>query len=940
MNIVKSLHASFLHKTFSFKLKHYFSVSLLWGFTLDQGTPVLEQKLWTAIGNLIGKNELFDIGMPKDNAEMLVHGSFFSPGGTPVQGGHVSASLGPIRKNLLVFGDRRWIKGLGIAVSITRPEPFTEMPVDYAHAYGGEDFKKNPIGKGFGSITTETGQSIHPLPNIEYPDQLIGSPGDHPEPAAYPRIDVMWPQRQILAGTYDKKYIRERLPGLPDDIKWSYFNDAAPDQRIEGYFQGTESYEIINMHPTLRLLRGKLPGIHGRCFVTHVLQGQPVFKEIRTKLDTVWFFPSDNLGLLIHRGTLEVNEDDGCDIAHVLLSHENLSDQPRSLPFYQAEMLKRLDPEEGFKYLLNTRPFIPEGCRCGFELIQEETTFPLENLGRRNIEAFVAEKQAESREILEKQKQEIEATLAATPSGQSEVDLNAVFASMDKPAPAEDSPDVKELKQIVENIAPGALSNPAHLDISALNMKGFDELRAFTDKLTREKKMEAESRIRAEIVKLEPLRDQQGVPESIAGLEQSLLEMTLPAVLPRFNLEELLRNARKNYNDSLQQLHSLHAMGVPDQNLPQIDLDMDDMEKKIRESMEKAVDSYRSGAHFLAESRSPHPGREPDIAARLLNTFHAGGRTAGGDYAFIDLAGQDLSGIDLSNAFLEYADLTWTNLSGATLNNAILAHANLSDANLTKANLTGANLGATLLTNTKFIEADLTGAILGKARLSGTIFLRCRLIDRLDMFLDTLFDRADFSGSILKRNNFINATFNGCQFMETDLSESNFVNPVFNDCCLDRAILSSVNFVTAKTHNITFRKASMKNVRFVAGCTLAGAIFIGAEANQANLRDCDLRNADFSTAHLENADFGGSDLTGARFAGTIAVQAQFNKANLSNAILFRANLMEASLHKATLTGARFSGANLYSVNFMGCKLGETDFTDAYLEKTILKKWEG
>ena len=68
--------------------------------------------------------------MPKPRGEALVYGSYYSPGGREVTSDLVGFSLGPISKELLVVGDRHWRPLIGP----TPPEPFTTMPVDYAHA--------------------------------------------------------------------------------------------------------------------------------------------------------------------------------------------------------------------------------------------------------------------------------------------------------------------------------------------------------------------------------------------------------------------------------------------------------------------------------------------------------------------------------------------------------------------------------------------------------------------------------------------------------------------------------------------------------------------------------------------------------------------------------------------------------------------------------------
>ncbi|MFC1852414.1 DUF2169 domain-containing protein [candidate division CSSED10-310 bacterium] len=483
MNIVKAFYPGVLHTTYSYIGKHFFAVSSLWGFKLDSGEAVLEQKLWTAIADMLGKNEMFDAGMPKVNGEVLVHGSFCSPTGKAVPGGKVSVSIGSVHKELAVFGDRTWLKGLGFAFDIKGPAPMTEMPISYANAFGGEGFKKNPIGKGFSSLKTETG-TIHPLPNVEYADRLIGSQGDRPEPASYGRLDIMWQQRLSKAGTYDEKYIRERMPGLPDDIDWNYFNDAAPDQWIQGYFEGTEPFEISHMNPEKPVQRGQLPGVIGRCFVEHEVDGQASFKEIPTSLDTVWFFPAQNLGVLIHRGALQVNEDDGCDIKKLLLAHENLTDSPRSIKHYQSELKQRTDQETAALRMMNSSALIPEGCVCAFKALQAETDSDQEGLFGINVGTFVDQKVDEAKEKMEEQK-----AVMASQLEESGIDPQPYLDKFDLSNP-EESPEMMKINELIEQALPGAVSDPDNIELSNMNLEKFSELEDYLN-LFKDEKIEA-----------------------------------------------------------------------------------------------------------------------------------------------------------------------------------------------------------------------------------------------------------------------------------------------------------------------------------------------------------------------------------------------------------------------------------------------------------------
>lgn len=937
MNILKALHAGILQTCYSFHGEHFFAVSLLWGFRLNSGRPVLEQELWEKIGGVFGKNEIFDSGMPKATGEVLIHGSFFAPDRQPVKAGQVSLTIGSVHKDLSVFGDRRWRK-TPVGAAIEGPEPFTEMPITYYQAFGGEGYAQNPVGKGIGAVDTESGP-VYSLPNIEYPEQLIFSPRDRPDPAAFSRLDPMWRQRFSKSGTYDKKYIKERMPGLPDDINWTFFNEASPDQWIEEFFRGDEKFEIINMNPDMPVQEGRLPGVYGRCFVNHGVDDEIIFKEIPTRLDTVWFFPSENLGVLIHRGTLEISEDDGGDVKQLLIAHENLQDPPRSEAHYLREITERSDPETAGFRIMNTAPLLPDGCKCGFKIMEEESEKPLENLTNRNLGVFTDKKVEESKEKLEEQLKERRKNLDEGLRAEG-VDPEPYMKKMEYPKPGT-SPEEEEINALLEAAIPGIVSDPKKIDFSRIDIKKLKDIEGYSKRLTEKKQKEAEDQLNQELDRLKSLsKENPEIPEiddTIDRIESALAETKKPPLLPRLNIQEQMKAARDQYAQAQQQALVLHSMGIPSENLDdldKLDIDFDELEPKVMAAVKTAMDGYRLGAHSIPESRSPHEGKEPEIAAAVVKAYQDGGKTAGGDYAFTDLSGLDLSGIDLSGAYLEYVNLTDANLTDADLSNAILAHADLTRTDFTRAKLTGANVGAATMKNTRFVDADLTGAILGKAKIEEAVFHRCKLVDRMEMFLDTSFQKVDFSGSDLKKNNFIDSDISGCIFAGADLSESNFINPKMDNTDFNGSILKSVNFIKAEAENAVFRQAEMKNARFVGGCILPGADFSGADAGEANLRDCELQNADFTDAFLHKADFGGSDLTRAKFVRANAVQAQFNKSNLVYADLYRIHLMEGSLYKARLSAARFTEANLYSVNFMGSIVGEegmddADFTDAY-----------
>ncbi|MFT5398657.1 MAG: hypothetical protein ACI8XW_001455, partial [Gammaproteobacteria bacterium] len=779
MNIVKSLHSSLLHKCFSYQQKHYFTVSVLWGFNLQTGEPVLEQELWQSIGDLLGKNELFDAGLPKQNAELLVHGSCFAAGGEAVAASQVTVSLGPVSKELLVFGDRYWIKAMGIGWGVTDPIPFTEMPVSYTNAFGGKDHAPNPVGKGIDDVDVD-GEARVPLPNIEYADYLIGSPDDKPAPASLNRSDILSQQRMANAGTYDQNYIETRMPGFPDDLNYDYFNDAAKDQWIEGFFKGDEKYEIRNMNPEHALITGQIPGVYGRAFVDQLVNDRIEFKEIPTQLDTLWLFPSADLGVMIHRGTLQVAEDDAADIKKILVANENTRDTARDISHYKEQIALRTDPEEAFKYLLSTGPLIPEGCRCGFNTLQENADLPLELLAKANAETYVDVKRQEIEASFDEQVEAAKRQMIVSGLAPEQVDelVRKMIEARDKPA--ELSPETLQIAALMEKIMPGAQQDPDNIDISKINLKAMDELKVLTDTIQDEKKTEARQKLTEQLNELKKMDDSPEALQAVAQLEKVLLEMELPPVLPRIDIDGIIDGIRKQSDEMEKQLLVMQSLGLPEDELVKMKSGFNTklIEQQTREGLEKANKGYRVGAHYIEVARSPHPGREAEIRGQLIEAFRSNANTSHGDYAFVDLSNLDLSGIDLSGSFLEYADLSNSNLTNANLDRAILSHAIVKNTNFTNASLVEANLGSINFDGGEFINADLTNATLSKSKINRTVFKQCKMAEKIDMFLETEFEGANFDECDLRKCVFIDADISGCDFSASDLSGSSFVNPV------------------------------------------------------------------------------------------------------------------------------------------------------------------
>lgn len=169
----------------------------------------------------------------KDCTDVVVRGSAFAPGGRPTERMEVSARIGAAEKRVAVFGRRELGWTSDGRARIGSPEPFTEVPLTYAHAYGGIDprvappepqslgaalrlavdrpglYPRNPFGKGY---LVEPGPIAGlELPNLEDPGDLLtpdriaaGDPArwyEQPLPWCFDWVSIAMFPRQLFLGT-------------------------------------------------------------------------------------------------------------------------------------------------------------------------------------------------------------------------------------------------------------------------------------------------------------------------------------------------------------------------------------------------------------------------------------------------------------------------------------------------------------------------------------------------------------------------------------------------------------------------------------------------------------------------------------------------------------------------------------------------------------------
>lgn len=308
----------------------------------------------------------------KPRADLLLAGNCYAPKGKKVLAHQVAFQVGPRSKSLKVFGERYWKRGL-LGSNVTDPEPFAGKELRYENSFGGEGYKKNPVGKGYGKLENEVGKKVRLLPNILNVDDTIDSPGSRPEPAGFGPFGRMWQQRQSKLGTYKGNYLKERWPWFATDFDWGYFNAAPPDMQVEGYLKGDEKLYFENLHPEHQHYKSKLPGLRVRCFVNKQINSEhaPVeFDEVAMKLDTLWVDMEAEQLVLVWRGWTAVQSEDFEEVEHVFIVSEAVAEEAKSVEHYKDLFQMRLAEEEE-KIVEEEPESVEEGAASEPELNEE-----------------------------------------------------------------------------------------------------------------------------------------------------------------------------------------------------------------------------------------------------------------------------------------------------------------------------------------------------------------------------------------------------------------------------------------------------------------------------------------------------------------------------------------------------------------------------------------
>jgi uncharacterized protein YjbI with pentapeptide repeats len=929
MKIIKPFSQSLLYKVFEADRKFLLSVSILSHFTFENGPLLSEQKLWKFVPEELGKDAIIDQCMPKPNGEVLITGKCFTSEGS-AQGGEVAVAIGSINKKLYVSGNRYWKKYPVLPDAFTDPEPFSEMAITWENAFGGKTFPNNPSGKGI----SPDGDS-HPLPNVEYPDQILCSSSDKPTPASFCPIDITWPQRMKKAGTYDEQWRKELFPGLARDIDPTFFNIAPSDQWIKGFFTGNEAFEIRGMHRSKQLIQASLPNVKSRCFINRKKEVSEIFEEIKTHLDTVWLFPHAEKGVLIWRGVTEIATDDADDILHMMVGYERLGDEPKSFKHYHDTFLKRIDEENGHLQILNERDLIPFGEKSSLATLLKSDKLESALSKNMNIKAEKMKEQALKKrdEALAKVKEKAQlagmdpaAIIALEVSTQQVPEMPSL--NMDTFDPEEFIEYKKKIKAISEE-----QKVKAQKAIELANQK--KELAKNKIREVCEKQGVDFNKILEKLEKKEFKRPTFSAEKTLAKLNEMKINMeqriSLFTEKTGVAFETVLEQAKTAPSGKV------FPMTAFAEKMSKINPDDPIMVSKMMQAETASKEMYRKSAHYSAKPQ-PLPSEQALRRRELFLAKQQSGESfSEQDFAGADLRGVNCSGCDLRNIYLEDADLSNADFTGADLSGAVLARANLTDTIFDNAKIVNSNIGDADCKRTRFKSADCTETIFGKTKFLNADFSNCNLTKA--NFIEAVFNNIKFSNAKLSEAMFIERDLAGTDFSGADCTKAIFIKPKMEGSDFSNAVVENAIFIEASARGARFTGAKCANALFLSKSDLGKTDFTNADCHALNLMEADCTQATFSNAKLDSASFIKTICNGADFSGSSAIRANLMKASLENTKFHNANLFEANLKGANLAGSNLSDASLYGAELFRITIGETSFDGANLKKTKLEEWK-
>lgn len=742
-------------------------------------------------GDMVGAvQRVDDLADHKLNAEVMVVGACYAPGGKEVTECAARVAVGDWSKTVRVSGHRAWTGGV-LSARHSEPAPFRRMPVDWAHAFGGEGFADNPVGKGVDGVE---------LPNVELPGDVMRSPKDRPRPAALGPISPSWPPRVGRRGTQYGDDYAARVPFYAKDFDWRFFSQAPADQQLEGYLRGDERITLVNLHPKHEVVDSRLPGVRVRAF-TRVREAAIV--EVEMRLDTLVFDGDAGVAYLTWRGLCPVGEDDLTDVTSLLLVHEPLeargdaaaylaqleAAEANPLGLDEADEL-RAEAEEKLARLDATLEAVDQLGAQGEGALADDMARVLTAAGRPDDEVAMARKA-----------------------------LADAVATRQEHQP--DGPDLAAA--MVEARAAGRAAYPPPYVIP-------EEGQPLPIPPSRQRDGQLD-RVRAELAAAEAQLDRAAEEVSEVGGDAG------PALEQVGRARAELASVASMFDDP-----SFAHLRGPDyvEPGPGLDLSRQDLREADLRGRDLTGCNLREAQLGGADLRGARL-TGADLSHAVLVRAKLEGADLSGTHLYLtnfteaSAPGVVMRGCRFDTTFLEDADFRRADLSECTGRIPMFERSKLEGASFAEADLVDA----------LFEESELGEASFAKATLTTCTFIRCRMAGA--SFEDALISRSRLLSCSARGARFVGTRGERVVFLQSrleraDLRWSILPFAFFNEAVLDRARLEGANLREARFYRATLLEADLTQSNLMR-----------VDMRKADLSNATLRRANLFEAMLEGA---------------------------------------------------------------------------------------
>lgn len=804
----------------------------------------------------------FDTGLKKSRGSYAVAGQAYAPAGTMVTERAISVQCGPLAKTLHVHGPRHWQRPLGLWQP-SPAQPFSVMPVNLAHAYGGPGWAVNPGGMGYcGAAADAEGQC---LPCIESVQAPCLAPSDRPPPASLRPLPLNDAARLGWLGSLDDHWWRERFPFLPDDADPRWYDEVPQDQCHSTYWRGDEHWSAQGMHPQQERVEGRLPGLRPRLLLRWQAEQRPD-SEAQLDLDTLWLFPDQACVLMLYRAEVAVDDCDGADIQALGVLCERLNEPAQSVEACVQQCWPRIKPP-----VMPAQPEAADPAQARAALRSRLQT-GIEHFHRQ----FMHERQSvieQVGEAMRRQKLAFDpAIFAAVPV----LNLAAGHEAATK-APAV---DFCGFAGRIEGALSQARSEAETQARQALGRMGLDydkELLKATEQARQAPAADPERALNAM-----PLTPKHRA-EARAGIRAA--QASMAQVEQRIGAMQDALNAR------------LAAIRPPSQSLPAAAPCLD------RQQLERR---YRAGESLRG--------------VRLIGLDLQAIELAGADLSESVVEGCCWVGADLCGC-----DFTGARLKGCDFSATQLERGRFTDAYLDDCRFIAASMAAANLERAYGVGCDFTQVCLPQASLCGAAFKRCcfkaaqmEAVQGRSMSLHSCdFDQAQMRGAQVPGSSWEGCRMHGVQLEEACLRAASLSRVEAPGAVLRQGQLQGMRLSDGCDFSrACLRQADLQGASFADSC-LSGAFLSAADLREALLLRCDLSATEGVHLCAEFADLSGSDLRGASWP-----QANLQWASLRKTRLDQCDLSAANLTGATTQGARGSGVQLNGAYLERCRLSE------------------